>query len=80
MTAYTQAKAILDDGESRLKTYSYNRYHQGLKEGKAEGIEKEKAEGEKSAKMEIYESLIASGTPKDQALKIVKLKPSDLTP
>jgi predicted transposase/invertase (TIGR01784 family) len=44
------------------------------------GIEKGKAEGEKKKALEIYESLIASGTPKDQALKIVKLKPSDLTP
>ena len=39
-TAYKQAKDILDDEESILKTYGHNRYKLGKEEGQEIGIKK----------------------------------------
>ena len=53
MTAYREARLIIDDEESRLKTYAYNRYMQGIEHGSEQG----KAE----AKKELVQKLKKKG-------------------
>jgi predicted transposase/invertase (TIGR01784 family) len=77
MQAYKQAKDILDDEESQLKTYSYNRYklgqEEGLEKGRAEGLKKGLEEGRTALQNEMIQSLKQAGMDIDAMARILKL-------